>query len=1134
MASLVKILIVIAGWIISISVYPQVLISSFPDLNSGGQINSVVEDSLNNKVYVAGNFTSIGGIARKNIARLHHNTVTNTYTVDAGWNPVISMTGEIFSLARYNNRVYLGGNFTSINGNNSFTYLRRTDTAAGSTIDSWNAGSIGPSAPINDLVIDGTNLYVAGSGAVYDNGGTVRYNICSFNASSGALNAWNPNTHPNNISMNWGSLEIVKLKINSNYVYMCGRNFGGSLNDGIVALVKSTAGAFLSFNPTFTFEQVIDCELYANKVFIVNSKIWPGGETVYELDQTTGAVNPGAISFGSGNPYSIERYKNHLFIAGDFQSIQSQSQNYIASVDILSSIPYNVTLFNPIPNSAINHFRSLKIIRNRLYLSDNNLTTISSQSKTGVAMYCLPPHDPVSFTQYDQNVCQEESGITYSVPAVLYANSYFWWYTGSDVTVINNGNNSIQLNFGAAATNGNLNVCGVSYCGLYSDTLSLPVYIFSRPDADAGSDSSLTCVRSSLQLNGESVTSGVNFNWSGPSGFSSSSEDPVINQNGIYILTVSEILTGCFQRDTVFISIDTIVPDVITPTGSFVLTCTFDSLLLDGNSLTVNTSQYWNKSGSYFYPDPFFADSIGQYYFVVVNNINGCRDSSSVIVSENRTPPDIFLTSHPTTTGLVLDTLTCIKDSVWVSGYSNGSSASFSFSDSLQVLSYDDSILISDPGSFVFIVTDTSNGCFSVRNFYIQQYITPPLLTSLNDTLYITCSADSVFLSGSALTPGCTEWWEDESGNTFSNPFFANDTGFYFFIAQRTDNGCINFDSVFVQQIPLIIVDAGTDTMICRGGSTLLEAEITGNFSSLYFNWQPVAFSQNPVSVSPDSTTVYYVSVTDGTGCMGSDSVTVFISPDIMDSILTFSLCDSSGGQIQIYPSGGIPPYQFSIDNGSMFQSSNIFSVPFGTYQIIITDSLGCFTSDTAVVSPNSQLPEPYFLVSTYNLPGDTIILIDLSNPQPDSVLWSFPAEAAEATINSGFPGIIFSDTGAYVISLIGFYSGCTETLSKTIYIQYPDTNFSTGQSERGIKSLELYPNPNSGNFIVEIELYEEQNVVMWVADMNGYVWYQNEFREERIISESVQLNLPVNGTCILRIVSEYDARHIYFIVNGR
>lgn len=62
-------------------------------------------------------------------------------------------------------------------------------------------------------------------------------------------------------------------------------------------------------------------------------------------------------------------------------------------------------------------------------------------------------------------VCQNQSGVSYSVPAIINASSYNW-VVPSGVTIVSGaGTNSIVVNFGASAAAGNITVNGVNACG---------------------------------------------------------------------------------------------------------------------------------------------------------------------------------------------------------------------------------------------------------------------------------------------------------------------------------------------------------------------------------------------------------------------------------------------------------------------------------------------------------------------------------------------------------------------------------------------------------------------------------------------------------------------------------------------
>jgi len=61
-------------------------------------------------------------------------------------------------------------------------------------------------------------------------------------------------------------------------------------------------------------------------------------------------------------------------------------------------------------------------------------------------------------------VCQGQSNVTYSVPAISNATSYTWSYSGTGATITGN-TSSVTISFGLSATSGNLTVMGVNSCG---------------------------------------------------------------------------------------------------------------------------------------------------------------------------------------------------------------------------------------------------------------------------------------------------------------------------------------------------------------------------------------------------------------------------------------------------------------------------------------------------------------------------------------------------------------------------------------------------------------------------------------------------------------------------------------------
>jgi len=68
--------------------------------------------------------------------------------------------------------------------------------------------------------------------------------------------------------------------------------------------------------------------------------------------------------------------------------------------------------------------------------------------------------------------------MTYTIPGITYATSYQWAYSGTGVTITNNGAPSITITFSSTATSGALTVKGANNCGEgpVSDALNIVVH----------------------------------------------------------------------------------------------------------------------------------------------------------------------------------------------------------------------------------------------------------------------------------------------------------------------------------------------------------------------------------------------------------------------------------------------------------------------------------------------------------------------------------------------------------------------------------------------------------------------------------------------------------------------------------
>jgi hypothetical protein len=177
-------------------------------------------------------------------------------------------------------------------------------------------------------------------------------------------------------------------------------------------------------------------------------------------------------------------------------------------------------------------------------------------------------------------------------------------------------------------------------------------------------------------------------------------------------------------------------------------------------------------------------------------------------------------------------------------------------------------------------------------------------------------------------------------------------------------------------------------------------------------------------------------------------------------------------------------------------------------------------------------LPIPKFIASTQNAKGDTIVLVDISTPQPDSVSWIFPTQASQIGGDMFNPMIYMPDTGAFTVTMVGYWGDCIIDTTKLIYFHAVDTSLASEYNNNGIKSVTLYPSPNNGTFTVGVEFYKKQNSSIQIWDTSPAKYFQQNYSNTDLITLPVTLTQLINGTYILRVIGEYNTKYLNFVVS--
>ena len=228
------------------------------------------------------------------------------------------------------------------------------------------------------------------------------------------------------------------------------------------------------------------------------------------------------------------------------------------------------------------------------------------------------------------------------------------------------------------------------------------------------------------------------------------------------------------------------------------------------------------------------------------------------------------------------------------------------------------------------------------------------------------CGIDSgsIYITGLTGTPPYTYLWSN--GSTSSSVTGLTE-GSYF--ATVTDsNGCTTTNGITIGKVPTLgIVSLTTTSPSCFVADGEITAYITGGTAPFYYsgsNGDTIITFDTSYTFTGLPAGNFSVTVTDAGLCQFT-STTTLLTPNSISVVsvnTTNSVCNNSGGEINISIFGGSPPYIYtltdSLSNTSTFlqptqNGGAIFNgLSSGNYLLTITDSLGiCPYSQTYTIN---------------------------------------------------------------------------------------------------------------------------------------------------------------------------------------
>ncbi len=239
------------------------------------------------------------------------------------------------------------------------------------------------------------------------------------------------------------------------------------------------------------------------------------------------------------------------------------------------------------------------------------------------------------------------------------------------------------------------------------------------------------------------------------------------------------------------------------------------------------------------------------------------------------------------------------------------------------------------PGIYTVTVTD-GNDCTKVSSVTINPYPSFALDVTATNTA---CNAISNG-TASVVTFGGTAPFSYLWSNGATTSMIGSLSPGYYEVTVTDGNGCTESGGATVEMGIGLFAFIDADTIICPGESGTATAFAFGGTGPFYtYLWSNGQTGQTITDLAPGS---YQVTVTDPTGCSGEAGAVIsaggnFTVNSSFQNVKCFGL---ETGSINLNVTDGIPPYDYSWNNGS--NSSILQNIPAGNYSVTVSDLSGC------------------------------------------------------------------------------------------------------------------------------------------------------------------------------------------------
>jgi hypothetical protein len=652
------------------------------------------------------------------------------------------------------------------------------------------------------------------------------------------------------------------------------------------------------------------------------------------------------------------------------------------------------------------------------------------------------------------------------------------WSTGattSTITVTTPGTYSITVT-------GNSGCCSID---------NIDISFGDNPVATA-TGGTLDCTGGDIMLMGASSIPNVSYSWTGPGGYTSSDQNPLVSQEGTYTLTVSTP-EGCSDNADAVVDANTDVPNVSTQGD--IIDCINTTATITGNSTTPGVTYSWTGPNGYTSSDPVNMVNVAGDYILTITAPNNCVAEGIAVVEQDADVPSITVDD---------DVLTCTNTSVTLNANSSDPNVTYAWTGPNGFTSSAANPIATAPGDYQCVIS-SPNGCTAQDVGTVSEDIDVPDLTASGGT--INCTNTSAQLNASSNTSNINYNWSGPNGFSSTN---ANPTVMVegeYTVSISSSNGCTNSETVTV------IADIATPDLMAQGGDIGCNGDpIMINASSATTNvtyaWTgPDGFTSAQAAPTVGTAGMYTVVVSAPNGCTNTTMVTV--TADASAPLASLNIgsvdCNNNNRVLGITASDPNYTYQWTRNNTSIGTTQNITISEAGTYRVIVS-SASCAVTFEYIQEENIQALQTSIqsTEATSSMGGTAAIQI-LNSSLGVTIVWDNGQTGPNATNLSA---------GDHTVTVTNAF-GCVfvynfEILMSTSVLELED-----------ILSWELYPTLTNGCVNLKAEFSTAKTFNIQIINMNGNVISNEDIGKTNSINKCIDFSDFADGIYMLSVQSE-------------